>query len=282
MVKIIECPRDAMQGIKEFIDTEQKIAYLNQLLKVGFDTLDAGSFVSPKAIPQMQDSEIVFQNINWSQSNTKLLAIVANQRGADIACSYDQIKYIGYPFSISETFQLRNTNATIEESIERTKHIIQLCKEYNKEPVIYISMGFGNPYGDEWNAGIVMKWTEKLVNLGVRIISLSDTIGVSNPDSINYLFSYLIPTFNEIEFGAHLHTQPHNWLEKVDAAYKSGCKRFDGALKGYGGCPMAKDDLTGNMPTENMIMYFNANNIDNQINIEELNKSLLLTKQIFH
>jgi len=282
MVKIIECPRDAMQGIKEFIDTEQKIAYLNQLLKVGFDTLDAGSFVSPKAIPQMQDSEIVFQNINWSQSNTKLLAIVANQRGADIACSYDQIKYIGYPFSISETFQLRNTNATIEESIERTKHIIQLCKEYNKEPVIYISMGFGNPYGDEWNAGIVMKWTEKLVNLGVRIISLSDTIGVSNPDSINYLFSYLIPTFNEIEFGAHLHTQPHNWLEKVDAAYKSGCKRFDGALKGYGGCPMAKDDLTGNMPTENMIMYFNANNIDNQINNEELNKSLLLTKQIFH
>lgn len=282
MVKIIECPRDAMQGVKEFIDTEQKIDYLNQLLKVGFDTLDAGSFVSPKAIPQMQDSEIVFQNINWRHSNTKLLAIVANQRGAEIACRYDQIKYVGYPFSISETFQLRNTNATIEESIERTKQIIHLCKEYNKEPVIYISMGFGNPYGDEWNAGIVMKWTEKLVNLGVRIISLSDTIGVSNPDSINYLFSYLIPTFNEIEFGAHLHTQPHNWLEKVDAAYKSGCKRFDGALKGYGGCPMAKDDLTGNMPTENMIIYFNANNIDNQINIEELNNSLLLTKQIFH
>lgn len=282
MVKIIECPRDAMQGVKEFIDTEQKIDYLNQLLKVGFDTLDAGSFVSPKAIPQMQDSEIVFQNINWRHSNTKLLAIVANQRGAEIACRYDQIKYVGYPFSISETFQLRNTNATIEESIERTKQIIHLCKEYNKEPVIYISMGFGNPYGDEWNAGIVMKWTEKLVNLGVKIISLSDTIGVSNPDSINYLFSYLIPTFNEIEFGAHLHTQPHNWLEKVDAAYKSGCKRFDGALKGYGGCPMAKDDLTGNMPTENMIIYFNANNIDNQINIEELNNSLLLTKQIFH
>lgn len=282
MVKIIECPRDAMQGVKEFIDTEQKIDYLNQLLKVGFDTLDAGSFVSPKAIPQMQDSEIVFQNINWRHSNTKLLAIVANQRGAEIACRYDQIKYVGYPFSISETFQLRNTNATIEESIERTKQIIHLCKEYNKEPVIYISMGFGNPYGDEWNAGIVMKWTEKLVNLGVKIISLSDTIGVSNPDSINYLFSYLIPTFNEIEFGAHLHTQPYNWLEKVDAAYKSGCKRFDGALKGYGGCPMAKDDLTGNMPTENMIIYFNANNIDNQINIEELNNSLLLTKQIFH
>ena len=282
MLKIIECPRDAMQGIKEFIDTDHKIAYINQLLKVGFDTLDAGSFVSAKAIPQMQDSEIVFEKIDWKNSKTKLLAIVANARGAETATKFEQIRYIGYPFSISETFQIRNTNATIEESLDRTKQIIQLCNEYGKEPVIYISMGFGNPYGDEWNASIVMKWCEKLIELGVKIISLSDTIGVSNPDSISYLFNYLIPNFPTIEFGAHLHTQPTNWLEKVDAAYKSGCRRFDGALKGYGGCPMAKDDLTGNMPTENMIMYFNANNISNTINVDELNKSLLLSSQIFH
>jgi hydroxymethylglutaryl-CoA lyase len=282
MLKIIECPRDAMQGIKDFIDTDHKIAYINQLLKVGFDTLDAGSFVSAKAIPQMQDSEIVFEKIDWKNSNTKLLAIVANARGAETATKFEQIKYIGYPFSISETFQIRNTNATIEESLDRTKQIIQLCNEFGKEPVIYISMGFGNPYGDEWNASIVMKWCERLIELGVKIISLSDTIGVSNPDSISYLFNYLIPKFPTIEFGAHLHTQPTNWLEKVDAAYKSGCRRFDGALKGYGGCPMAKDDLTGNMPTENMIMYFNANNISNTINVDELNKSLLLSSQIFH
>ena len=282
MLKIIECPRDAMQGIKDFIDTDHKIAYINQLLKVGFDTLDAGSFVSAKAIPQMQDSDIVFEKIDWKNSKTKLLAIVANARGAETATKFEQISYIGYPFSISETFQIRNTNATIEESLDRTKQIIQLCNEFGKEPVIYISMGFGNPYGDEWNASIVMKWCERLIELGVKIISLSDTIGVSNPDSISYLFNYLIPNFPTIEFGAHLHTQPTNWLEKVNAAYKSGCRRFDGALKGYGGCPMAKDDLTGNMPTENMIMYFNANNISNTINVDELNKSLLLSSQIFH
>lgn len=282
MLKIVECPRDAMQGIKSFIDTDAKVAYINQLLHVGFDTLDAGSFVSPKAIPQMQDSEEVFERIAWQQSSTKLLAIVANTKGAETAMKYRQIRYVGYPFSISETFQLRNTNATIEESLERTKQIVALCAEHGKEPVIYISMGFGNPYGDEWNAGIVMKWAAQLIDLGVKIISLSDTIGVSNPDSINYLFSYLIPTFPGIEFGAHLHTQPHNWREKVEAAYQSGCRRFDGALKGYGGCPMAKDDLTGNMPTEHMITYFNAHKIETGINQEELSKSLLHSELIFH
>lgn len=281
MLKIVECPRDAMQGIKSFIDTDAKVAYINQLLNVGFDTLDAGSFVSPKAIPQMQDSEEVFERIAWQQSSTKLLAIVANTKGAETAMKYRQIRYVGYPFSISETFQLRNTNATIEESLERTKQIVALCAEHGKEPVIYISMGFGNPYGDEWNAGIVMKWAAQLIDLGVKIISLSDTIGVSNPDSINYLFSYLIPTFPGIEFGAHLHTQPHNWREKVEAAYQSGCRRFDGALKGYGGCPMAKDDLTGNMPTENMVFHFQEENQPTGINIDALMRSMEMAGTVF-
>ncbi len=282
MLKIVECPRDAMQGIKSFIDTDSKVSYINQLLKVGFDTLDAGSFVSPKAIPQMRDSEVVFEQIDWKLSPTKLLAIVANTKGAETAMKYEQIRYVGYPFSISETFQLRNTNATIEESLERTKQIIAMCAEYGKEPVIYISMGFGNPYGDEWNAGIVMKWAEQLVDMGAKILSLSDTIGVSNPDSISYLFKNLIPKFPGIEFGAHLHTQPHNWREKVEAAYQSGCRRFDGALKGYGGCPMAKDDLTGNMPTEHMITYFSANHIETGVDQKELSKSLLHSELIFH
>lgn len=256
MVKIVECPRDAMQGIKDFIPTEVKIEYLNMLLKVGFDTLDFGSFVSPKAIPQMRDTVEVLQNLDLANTSTKLLAIVANLRGATEACEHEAIRYLGYPFSISETFQIRNTNATIEESLERVKEMQELCLKHNKELVIYISMGFGNPYGDPWNVEIVQKWVDEMVKMDIGIISLADTIGVSNPDNITYLFSNLIPKYTNIEFGAHLHTEPRSWREKVDAAYRSGCRRFDAAMRGYGGCPMAKDDLTGNMPTESLMAYF--------------------------
>ena len=262
MIKIIECPRDAMQGLKEFIPTETKADYINQILKVGFDTIDFGSFVSPKAIPQMKDTAQVLGLLKLDQSISKLSAIVANKRGAIDACQFEEITYLGYPFSISETFQLRNTNATIEESLERVHDIQDLCIANNKTLNVYISMGFGNPYGDEWNVEIVHKWVEKLVAMGIKIFSLSDTIGVSNPDNISYLFTNLIPLFPTVEFGAHLHSPPHNWKEKVAAAYLSGCRRFDAAIKGFGGCPMAKDDLTGNMATENVLQYFDETNIE--------------------
>ena len=256
MIKIIECPRDAMQGLKEFIPTESKIAYINQLLKVGFDTIDFGSFVSPKAIPQLRDTAEVLANLDLSATNSKLLAIVANQRGAEEAAQFREIDYLGYPFSISETFQLRNTNATILESLDRVKEIQEICLFKNKKLVIYISMGFGNPYGDPWNVEIVQRWVDEMVNLDIEILSLSDTIGVSNPSNISYLFSSLIPKYPSIEIGAHLHTEPSNWREKVHAAATNGCTRFDAAMRGYGGCPMAKDDLTGNMATENLVSYF--------------------------
>jgi len=256
MIKLVECPRDAMQGIKEWIPTEKKIAYINKLLEVGFDTIDFGSFVSPKAIPQMKDTAEVLKGLDLSSTMSELSVIVANQRGANDAVQHEEIAYLGYPFSISETFQLRNTNSTIKESLDRVKRIQELCVANKKKLVIYISMGFGNPYGDEWNFEIVQKWVDELVKLGIRIFSLSDTIGVSNPETIRYLFSNLIPAYPDIEFGAHLHTQPHNWKEKVEAGFESGCKRFDGALRGYGGCPMAKDELTGNMPTEKLVSYF--------------------------
>jgi hydroxymethylglutaryl-CoA lyase len=277
MVKIVECPRDAMQGIKDFIPTEVKIEYLNMLLKVGFDTLDFGSFVSPKAIPQMRDTVEVLHNLDLANTTTRLLAIVANLRGAIEACEHDAIRYLGYPFSISETFQIRNTNATIEESLERVKEIQELCLKHNKELVLYISMGFGNPYGDPWNVEIVQKWVDEMVKMDIGIISLADTIGVSNPDNINYLFSNLIPQYPMIEFGAHLHTEPRSWREKVEAAYQSGCRRFDAAMRGYGGCPMAKDDLTGNMATESLMAYFMekkaVENIDYQRFIASLSKA---------
>lgn len=277
MVKIVECPRDAMQGLKTFIDTDVKINYINDLLSVGFDTLDFGSFVSPKAIPQMRDTVEVLNGLDLSNTTTKLLAIVANYRGAADACQFDAIKYLGYPFSISETFQIRNTNATISESLDRVKEIQDLCLKHNKELVIYISMGFGNPYGDPWNVEIVQKWVDEMVKMGIGIISLADTIGVSNPDNITYLFSNLIPKYPQIEFGAHLHTEPKSWREKIDAAYISGCRRFDAAMRGYGGCPMAKDDLTGNMPTENLLSYLiekkEADNIDYQRFIASLSKA---------
>ena len=261
-VKIIECPRDAMQGIKShFISTDAKARYINSLLKVGFDTIDFGSFVSPKAIPQMRDTAAVLSKLDLSQTQSKLLAIIANTRGANDATQYEEINYLGYPFSISENFQMRNTHKTIQQSIKELEEILSIATRKNKEVVTYLSMGFGNPYGDPWNINIVGEWTEKLSNMGVNIISLSDTIGSSTPDVIKYLFSNLISNYPKIEFGAHLHTTPNSWHEKVDAAFNAGCKRFDGAIKGYGGCPMAKDELTGNMPTEKLISYFTAQKV---------------------
>lgn len=265
-VKIIECPRDAMQGIKDFIPTEKKVQYIQSLLRVGFDTIDFGSFVSPKAIPQMVDTAEVLAQLDLSQTQSKLLAIIANTRGAQEASKHEAIQYLGFPFSISENFQMRNTHKTIAESIVTLQEILDIANTTNKEVVAYLSMGFGNPYGDPWNVEIVGEWTEKLANMGVKILSLSDTVGSSTPEVIDYLFSNLIPKYPEIEFGAHLHTTPDSWHEKVDAAYKAGCKRFDGAIKGFGGCPMAKDDLTGNMPTEKMLSYFTSNKIETNSN----------------
>jgi hydroxymethylglutaryl-CoA lyase len=281
MIKIVECPRDAMQGLKEFIPTEVKAAYINQLLKVGFDTIDFGSFVSPKAIPQMRDTAKVLAKLDLDRTVSKLSAIVANRRGAVDACQFDEIAYLGYPFSISETFQIRNTNASITESLSRVQTIQDLCSTHNKELIVYISMGFGNPYGDEWNVDIVHKWVKKLVEMGITIFSLSDTIGVSNPDNISYLFTNLIPLFPKCEFGAHLHTPPHNWKEKVAAAYLSGCKRFDAAIKGFGGCPMAKDDLTGNMATENVLSYFDEMNIELGLDRYAFNLSFRQSSEVF-
>jgi hydroxymethylglutaryl-CoA lyase len=264
-VKIIECPRDAMQGIKAFIPTERKISYIQSLLRVGFDTLDFGSFVSPKAIPQMQDTAEVLAALDLSDTESKLLAIIANTQGAEAAAQHMPIQYLGYPFSISENFQMRNTHKTIAESLVTLQEILNIADKANKEVVAYLSMGFGNPYGDPWNVEIVGEWTEKLAGMGVKILSLSDTIGSSTPEVIDYLFSNLIPKYPGIEFGAHLHTTPDKWHEKVDAAYKAGCRRFDGAIQGFGGCPMAKDDLTGNMPTEKMLSYFTAEKADHNL-----------------
>lgn len=270
-----------MQGLTTFIDTGVKAAYINQLLRVGFDTLDFGSFVSPKAIPQMRDTADVLQQLDLSGTSTRLLAIVANERGAEDACRFEQIDFLGYPFSVSETFQLRNTNATIAESVERTKAIQELCQRHGKELVLYLSMGFGNPYGDPWNVEIVQKWVDALAPYGIRIFSLSDTIGCSNPENIAYLFGDLIPAYPDCIFGAHLHTQPHNWREKIQAAWDSGCRRFDGALRGFGGCPMAKDELTGNMATENLVFFFDDVQAGLQIDRSAFGKSLNMTDLVF-
>lgn len=260
-VKIIECPRDAMQGIKDWIPTGQKVQYIQSLLRCGFDTIDFGSFVSPKAIPQMQDTAEVLSKLDLSATKSKLLAIIANFRGAEDAVQHSEIDYLGYPFSISENFQMRNTHKTISESLVVLQDILNLADKNNKEVVAYLSMGFGNPYGDPWNVDIVGQWTEKLSAMGVKILSLSDTVGSSTPAIISYLFTNLIPKYPHIEFGAHLHTTPNAWHEKVDAAFKAGCRRFDGAIQGFGGCPMAKDELTGNMPTEKMLSYFTAEKV---------------------
>ena len=265
-VKILECPRDAMQGIKAFIPTEKKVAYIQSLLRVGFDTIDFGSFVSPKAIPQMQDTAEVLAKLDLSATKSKLLAIIANTKGAENAAVHPEIQYLGYPFSISENFQMRNTHKTIAESLITLQEILNIADKSNKEVVAYLSMGFGNPYGDPWNVDIVGQWTERLAGMGVKILSLSDTIGSSTPQVIEYLFSNLIPKYPDVEFGAHLHTTPDKWFEKVDAAYKAGCRRFDGAIQGFGGCPMAKDDLTGNMPTEKMLSYFTAEKVVTNLN----------------
>ena len=280
-VKIIECPRDAMQGIKMFIPTEKKITYIQSLLRVGFDTIDFGSFVSPKAIPQMQDTAEVLAGLDLSQTKSKLLAIVANTKGAETASQYKEIQYLGFPFSISENFQMRNTHKTIAESIVTLQEILEIANTSNKEVVAYLSMGFGNPYGDPWNVEIVGEWTEKLAQMGVKILSLSDTVGSSTPEIINYLFSNLIPKYPNIEFGAHLHTTPDKWFEKIDSAYKAGCRRFDGAIKGFGGCPMAKDDLTGNMPTEKMLSYFTAEKVNTNTNILSFESAYNEAKKIF-
>jgi hydroxymethylglutaryl-CoA lyase len=257
-IKIIECPRDAMQGIKTFIPTARKVAYIQSLLRVGFDTIDFGSFVSPKAIPQMQDTAEVLAQLDLSQTRSKLLAIIANTQGAIAASQYQPIQYLGFPFSISENFQMRNTHKTISESLITLQEILEIADKSDKEVITYLSMGFGNPYGDPWSLEIVGEWIEKLSNMGAKIVSLSDTVGSSTPDVIHYLFSHLIPKYPKIEFGAHLHTTPDKWFEKIDAAYNSGCRRFDGAIQGFGGCPMATDVLTGNMPTEKLVSYFTS------------------------
>ncbi|MES2630140.1 MAG: hydroxymethylglutaryl-CoA lyase [Bacteroidota bacterium] len=281
-LKIVECPRDAMQGLHTFIDTDVKISYINQLLKVGFDTIDFGSFVSPKAIPQMKDTREVLAGLDLSATTSKLLAIVANARGAEEACGHPEIAYLGYPFSISETFQQRNTNASIADSLARTAEIQELCLKHNKTMVVYISMAFGNPYGDAYSPEIALKWSEKLAGeLGIKVIALSDTIGSATPELISDLFASLIPALPGVEIGAHLHSVPYQVHEKVKAAYDAGCRRFDGALKGFGGCPMAKDDLTGNMNTELMIDWFAQNNVDTGLNHSELQNSLLMASATF-
>ncbi|MFT4683401.1 MAG: hydroxymethylglutaryl-CoA lyase [Flavobacteriales bacterium] len=281
-MKIIECPRDAMQGIHEFIPTNVKIEYLNQLLKVGFDTLDFGSFVSPKAIPQLRDTAEVLSKLELNETNTKLLAIVGNTRGAIDACAHEEINFLGYPFSISEKFQMRNTNATIEESLTRVEEIQSLCLKNSKQLVLYISMAFGNPYDEPWHPDIAIQWCERLKReLDVQIIALSDTIGVSNPDNIKSIFEAVIEELPEVEFGAHLHTTPDTWEEKIAAAHGAGCRRFDGALKGYGGCPMAADDLTGNMPTELMLNWFERSEIKTGVHNEHLSDALNSALKIF-
>lgn len=281
MTKIIECPRDAMQGIKDFIPTEKKIKYINQLLKVGYDTLDFGSFVSPKAIPQMADTKDVLSGLDLSETKTKLLAIIANERGAKDAAQFEHIDYFGYPFSISETFQKRNTNVGIAESFDRVKAIQDICVKADKEFVVYISMAFGNPYGDPWGKDEAGEWIIKLSELDINIFALADTVGTAKHHDIHYLFSYLQQDFPENEFGAHFHTNPNNWIEKVDTAFKAGCRRFDTAIKGFGGCPMAEDDLVGNLATENLLEYLKKNDLEIPLNQDHFSKALHIASEIF-
>ena len=280
-IKLVECPRDAMQGWKNFIPTEKKIQYINSLLQVGFDTIDFGSFVSPKAIPQMSDTKELVGSLQLAESSTKLLAIVANVRGAEEASVYDQISYLGFPFSVSETFQQRNINSSIDESLKRVEEIQDICLKRTKQLVIYISMGFGNPYGDPYSEEIVFDWVNKIARLGVQTISLADTVGLAKPEQVFSITKYLVESLAEVEIGVHLHSRPDNWKEKLEAAINAGCKRFDGALKGIGGCPMANDELVGNMNTEWMISYFKERNLLNGLNEEALEKSLHLASEIF-
>lgn len=279
--KLVECPRDAMQGLHDFVPTDLKSEYLNLLLQVGFDTLDFGSFVSTKAIPQMADTAQVLDHLDLTQTSTKLLAIVANLRGVEDAIQHEQINYLGFPFSISETFQQRNTNSSISQSLNTVDEMLSLCDQNNKTAVIYISMGFGNPYGDEWNYEIVEKWADVLVAKGVKILSLADTVGVSTPEKITSILPKLITKFNKTEIGIHLHSTPIERFEKIEAAYHSGVKRIDSALKGFGGCPMAADDLTGNIATEDVISFLNSKGEALHLNMEKWNEAMALSGKIF-
>lgn len=281
-LKLIECPRDAMQGMVDYVPTEKKVSYINQLLLCGFDTIDFGSFVSPKAIPQMRDTADVLSQLDLSSTKSKLLAIIANERGAEDACTFEEIKYLGYPFSVSEEFQKRNTNSTIEETLQRVEFIQNKCVLSNKKLVIYISMGFGNPYGEKWSPELVLNWTERLVNLfGIEIIAISDTIGSAKKDDITFLYETLIPELPQIEFGAHMHVRSENAKEIVKIAYDAGCRRFDSAIRGFGGCPMAKDELTGNMPTEIMLDYFQENSIPTSIDMQSFEYAKKVSTSIF-
>jgi hydroxymethylglutaryl-CoA lyase len=280
-VKLIECPRDAMQGMLRFVETKQKIEYLNTLLKVGFDVLDCGSFVSPKVIPQMKDTAEVLEKLDLEDTDTELLVIIANYKGAELAVEFPQIDYVGYPFSISETFQQRNTHSSIDDSFSNLKRILELCGKKDKKLVVYISMAFGNPYNDFWDAAIVEHWVDRLYSFGVNIFSMSDTVGVATTEKIRSVFGNLEEDFPKAEFGAHFHTLPDSWEEKLNAAIVMGCRRFDGALKGFGGCPMAKDDLIGNMPTEKMLDYLSEKGLLGHINRTALEKSMLIAGHIF-
>jgi hydroxymethylglutaryl-CoA lyase len=280
-IQITECPRDAMQGIDNFIPTEIKATYINLLLQVGFDTIDFGSFVSPKAIPQMQDTAQVLQKLDLSSSRSKLLAIIANYRGAEDAAQHEAITYLGFPFSISETFQQRNANTSIAEAFEIVKRIKALSDRKGKKLLVYLSMGFGNPYGDEWHNDIVLRWAKKLVDEDVEYVSLADTIGIAAPEQIESLYSSLSENFRETTWGVHLHSTPDAWKHKIEAAYKSGCKRFDTALKGYGGCPMAKDELTGNIATENVISYLQEQNVNPGLNLDKLREAMDYSGRVF-
>lgn len=279
---LTECPRDAMQGIKEFIPTELKVRYLQQLLNVGFDVLDFGSFVSPKAIPQMQDTPQVLEKLDISHTSTQLLAIIANYRGAEEACKYEAIRYLGFPLSVSEEFQRRNTNASIDEAYKRIEEIQNLCINHKKEVRVYLSMAFGNPYGEEWNADKIFKMAEKLYEMGISEIALADTIGCSTPENINYLFSHLTQHLPNVHWIAHLHSTPYTAAEKIKAVLQNHCLSFDSTIMGLGGCPMAKEELTGNIATEKLIEIAQQNTIDVQINFNELKKAQIIAQEIFH
>lgn len=280
-MKLIECPRDAMQGLEQFIPTQQKIDYINQLLKVGFDTIDFGSFVSPKAIPQLRDTTEVLAGLHWQESKSKLLAIVANLRGAEEAVKHDAITYIGFPLSISETFQLRNTNKSIAQALDELEAIKIICDEHDKKLVTYISMGFGNPYGDDYAAKLVNEFVEIIVSMGSDIVSLADTIGVSTPENISALFASLSKQFPTLEIGAHLHSNPATAVEKIEAAYAAGCKRFDGAILGFGGCPMAEDELVGNLATETIVSFLQQQNANVGIDLAEFQRAMATANGIF-
>ncbi|PZF71732.1 hydroxymethylglutaryl-CoA lyase [Taibaiella soli] len=280
-ITLVECPRDAMQGWEHFIPTAKKIEYINKLLRVGFDVLDFGSFVSAKAIPQLADTKEVIPHLNLDGTNTKLLAIIANTRGAEDAVVYDQISYLGFPFSISETFQMRNTNKTIAQSLTQVEEMQNLCVKHGKEMVIYISMGFGNPYGDPYNAEVAIDWVGKLSQLGIKTFAMSDTVGVAKPDTIEYIFSHLVPEFKDLNIGAHFHSTADKWEEKMDAAYKNGCLRFDSSMKGIGGCPMAEDELVGNIATENLVYWAEKNKIELGINLDAFYEASQMAAGVF-